>query len=301
MTAGSQFCTEDPVPVCDAYIRSCTYAPFRCNNLWTGFDLLVWRACVDGFSNSFGSVSIQQSVTPSTTTTIFHQRDKDIDFDWDAGFRASVGYDFEPFDSRLGFFWNRFYQKTKTKDGLNCAHWQLHYNTIEALYQHHFWVHCCLKIKPVASLRYARITQALNTDLQTLYTTPTELIPITTYTRDRQKLWALGPLFGLQANWFFTWGLSLYGMIDTGVLYGHFNTLHRFIDFSSTVSTHRFCEGNASASQFVLDLSLGISYETQYLTLKTGLEHHRYADFNKIGCPGSLNLFGVNLGIEIHY
>jgi hypothetical protein len=301
MIADCQFCSEDPVPVCDAYLKPCTYAPYRCNNLWTGFDLLIWRAYVDGFADDFGSVSIQQSVTSTTTTTIFHQRDKDIRFDWDAGFRATIGYDFAPFGSCLGFYWNRFHQKTNTKDGLNCAHWQLHYDTIDAQYNHHFWVDCCLDIQPIAALRFARITQGLKTDLQTVYTTPNEIIQITTATRDQQKLWALGPLFGLEANWFFICGLSLYGILDTGILYGHFNTIHRFVDFSPTGSTYRYCEGNGSASQFVLDLGLGISYQTQYLTLKTGVEHHRYADFNKIGCSGSLNLFGANLGLEIHY
>ncbi|HSX13823.1 MAG TPA: Lpg1974 family pore-forming outer membrane protein [Chlamydiales bacterium] len=301
LVADCQFCTENPVPMCDAYLKPCTYSPFRCDNFWTGFEILIWRACEDGFSNSFGDVSIVNKIAGILTTTTFTQTNKDLDFDWDAAFRASIGYDFAHCGTDLGFYWTRFYQKTNTRDGINRAHWQLHFDTIDGACGHHFWVDTCIDLFPFATLRYAQIAQRLNIDLKTIYTAPTEITHITTTSRNGQKLRALGPIFGLKTDWYLRCGFSIYGTIDTGILYGYFKTENQNEDRSLAVSKMTHCKGHSCASPFVIDLGIGIRYETQYVTLRTGLEHHRYSEFNQIGCPGSLNLFGANLGLEIHY
>ncbi len=299
--ADCHFCNDEISPPCAVYLKPCNYAPYRCDHLWTGVDFLYWRVCEDGLSGTFGNVSIANTITSTKTTTTFFQTNKGIDFDWDPGFRVAVGLEFAPYSSEIGFYWTRFHQTTKTKEGPNRAHWQLHFDCVDGLYEYRFWYDGYLCIKPNSGLRYAQIHQHLNTNLFTLYTTPTAVTPITTEVRESQKFWSLGPLFGVQADWYLMCGLTLYGTFDGGILYGHFRTEHEDCDTSSTVATIHQCEGNSCACLGVIDLGFGFRYEVQYFTCKMGLEHHLYSDYNQIGGNGNLNLFGFFLGIELHY
>lgn len=299
--ADCQFCSPELISPPEVYCKPCTYRPDRCNNIWTGFDILLWRACVDGFSCHFGNVSITNTTSPSLTTTAISQTDKDIQFDWDLGFRASFGYEFAPIEYDVGLYWTRFHQKTRTKDGVNRAHWKLDFDTVDGTVSHRVWIDPCFDLIPEFHLRYAQIEQHFNTDLLTIHTSQTAVTRITTISRNKQNFWGLGPVFGLQADWYFLCGFSLFGALDGGILYGHFKTEHNDKDSTSTVATICSSRGNSCSAQFVLDLSLGICWEDENVTLKTGLEHHRFANFNQIGCSGDLNLYGATFGIEIHY
>lgn len=296
-----QFCSPEFIPPPEVYFKTCTDQPFRYNHIWTGFDILLWRVNEEGVSCEFSEVAIVNSSTPTLTTTRISQTGKDIHFDWDLGFRASIGYEFAPTDSGIGLYWTRFHQKTRTKEGPNKARWNLEFDTIDGSIAHRVWIDQCFALKPEFSLRYAHIEQHLNTQLLRIYTSSETTTFITSTNQDRQNFWGLGPIFALHSDWYFWCGWSLIGAFDGGIVYGHFNTKHQSADSNSTGVSYCSSNGNSCATLFVFDLNFGIRWENENITLKTVLEHHRYANFNKIGCGGDLNLFGANFGLEIHY
>lgn len=289
-------CYVDP---CYVFSNECAFMPFRCNNLWASAEFLWWRICEGGLARNFGEVRIVETTTATTTTTTIEQSDKEPDFAWDPGVRVGLGYDFIN-GSDVGFYWTHFHQHTSTRDGLNRAKWDFHYDTIDARIGRKFWIACCFDVKPFAGFRYAQINQHLDTNLVTTFISPPTVL-ITTTTRDRQKFWGFGPQAGFQTDWYFACGFSLYGTLDGGILYGHFRT--KFDDEDAITTAISSCDslGYSCASLLVMDVGVGVRWEGQYVTLQAGLEHHRYSDFNQLGCSGSLDLFGANIGVGIHY
>jgi len=226
------------------------------------------------------------------------ERDQNLDFDWNWGFRVGAGVDLA---CKTGWTseidWTRYHNHTTTTDGPNSAKWTLHFDTIDGIFGRNFWVGHCFNLKPFAGLRFARITQKVNTDLETAVGTAV----VATTNHDSQKFWGLGPQLGLEADWYLAKGFSLYGNLDAAILYGHTKT--RFEDVSASTTAADSCDarGSSSAYPLVFDVGFGLRWEFKYLLVHAGLEHHHYENYNRIGGYGDLNLYGLNFGAALRF
>ena len=300
-TVCQQACVPECAPMCAFGRGCCDLAPERCNNLWISGDYLYWRVCEDGFSCEFGDTTINTNIVGSKPTTAILEHDKDINFEWAPGVRVGIGIDWPCSGWDIALYGTYYGGEGDGHDLHNYADWWVHFNVADAIIGRKFWVGRCVDLRPFAGMRYAQISQRLRTNLTTNIISATGTSITKTTIKDKQKFWGLGPELGLEADFYFGCGWSLYGTLDGAVLYGHTKT--SFDDIDSFVLTNNTCNatGESCDIQWVLDLGLGIRWEFRHLTLQAGVEHHNYFDYNAIGCCGDLNLFGGNVSVAVHF
>jgi hypothetical protein len=279
----------------------CARAPERCNNLWVSGDFLYWSVCEGGFECEFGDTVINTNTLNGSTTNVTVEHNPALNIDWRPGVRVGFGYDWTCSGWDTEAYWTYYYGKGHGHEQNNHASWQLHFNVVDALVGRKFWVGSCVDLRPFAGVRYARITQRMRTDLTTDLVSSTETTIGTLTTNDRQKFWGFGPEVGLQADFYFGCGWSIYGTLDGAMLYGHTDTSFDGTDFFDSVDNTCRSACASCNVQMALDVGLGIRWEFKHVTLQAGLEHHNYFDYNAIGCCGDLNLFGGNLSAAVHF
>lgn len=273
-----------------------------CNNNWWVFgDLLCWRACEDGFSCDFGTTNIVNTVTNGQLVTSINEHDKEIHFDWNLGFRVGAGYHLPCDCWDAVVYWTHFHEKGQGHACENRAHWKLMFNTVDALLGYNYCCGSCFTIKPFLGVRYAKINQRLRTRLETTITAATGSSMVISTERNREHFWGAGPQLGFEADWNLGCGFSVYGGLAGNLLYGHFDV--KFDDVNAFVLALNECHAkkDTRACQTGLDGSIGVRWDYNCVTLQLGLEHHRYFDFNKMGCGGNLNLYGGNASIIVRF
>lgn len=284
-----------------AFGNQCKSAPDRSTNVWVSADFLYWGACEDGFSCEFGNTLINTTAVNSIPTTAIIENDRDIDFDWEPGYRVGAGVDMPCSGWDTGAFYTYYYGKGSGNDGASQANWGLHFNVADAVVGRNFWAGSCVDLRPFAGVRYAQIKQNYDAHLVTNLISSTGPSVAVSDKVDTQKFWGFGPQLGLESDFYLGHGWSLYGNVDGAILYGHtkstFNDSDRFDSANNTcLSTSNSC-----SNLWAIDAGVGVRWEFDYLTLKAGLEQHTYFDYNKIGCGGNLNLYGANISAAIHF
>lgn len=178
----------------------------------------------------------------------------------------------------------------------------------------------CFALRPFGGLRGARIDQKLRiTEFDDSFSSSdfssSDFSPLSfssssaLFTRDvhnKEKFSGLGPLIGIEAAWNVGCGFSVYASISAACLYGKFNI--RVFETDLDVNAANFCQVryHTDASLAVADAALGVRWQTCFcdnmrLILQLGLEHHRYFDYNRIGCYGDLSFDGLNLSAGIEF
>lgn len=242
----------------NCYSSSQEYIP--CGKAWVGGDLLWWRAVEDGL----GCQPID-----------IHER-------WHAGYRVGVGYYHLNSDWALDAYWTSFHAKTSghqqgCHEEKNDAHWKLDFDVVDAQYSLKFCQSPWFTWRPFGGVRFARIEQKLRTNTHKKHSNRLT---------DYQKLCAFGPEIGIAADYEMACGFSFYGNASAALVYG---TFHMHCDD---------CKQNRQTTcQTALDLGLGIRTKVCAgcfsPTLQLGWEHHRYFDYNHIGCTSDLCLDGA--------
>jgi opacity protein-like surface antigen len=276
-------------------------SPSRSCNFWISGDFLYWSTCMDGFSCEYGDTTINTTIVNSVPTTSITEENEDIDFEWGPGFRIGLGGDWPCSGWDVGVFWTRFFGEGQAHHEHNRADWRLHFDTLDAVLGRKFWVGKRVDLRPFVGLRYAQIKQKLHTHLRTNIIAATGNSTVTSTIKDRQGMWAFGPELGLEADFYFGRGWSIYGNLDGAILYGHTKT--RFDNTDTFALADNICNSTSAScsNQKVLDVGIGIRWEIKYFTFQGGLEQHTYFDYNGIGCCGDLNLFGCNLSAAVHF
>jgi hypothetical protein len=276
-------------------------APYRRSNFWISGDLLILTVCEGGFSCQFGDTTINTTIVNSTPTTSIAERDQDIDFHWGLGYRAGMGVDWPCSGWDVAAYWTHFNGKGNGHSHHNHAHWWLHFNVADAVLGRKFWVGSTVYLRPFTGMRYAQIKQGLRTHLESNIIAATGTSVVVSRMKDKEKLWALGPELGLEADIYFAHRWSVYGSLTGAILYGHTKTI--FVDTDTFALANNICHATASscATQTVLDIAFGVRWEWRHFTFQAGLEDHTYFDYNHIGCSGNLNLFGGNVSVGVHF
>lgn len=281
-----------------------------CGNWFVSADLLVWSACEDGLG--FGV-----RATGTTTEDIFEEKEKNLSEKWNAGFRVGLGYNMPcdgwditgywthieghrkgsetsdfitDSDGEITVFFPSWIEVPFIPDGVN-ADWKLRLDVIDLELGREFYISKCLTLRPFIGVRAARIDQKFDVEafsdrnLQT-FNLETEM---------KNDYCGVGLRAGMDSEWSFGCGWSIYGQAAVSLLYGHFNLKreHFEIDpaddtaFSSpsddefvTELSHKSDHHNACRA--ITDLGVGVRWKQYFdcdcmaLTLQLGWEQHMF-------------------------
>lgn len=262
-------------------------------------DLLVWQARENGLA--LGTLSHS-----TTENVVANGQVKNIDFEWDVGFRVGVGYNMPHDGWDLSLTWLRFYTDGHRSSHANSdetiyprlahpgdiaadnntcqklhGHWHLHLNQLDLDLGREFFVSKWLTFRPHIGLRTDWIWQKLRVDYDNFVQFHKDV-----EVKDKDDWWGIGVQGGVDTQWGLGGGWSIYGNFDAAILYGFHQAS---FDDQNGFSTQKFVDTKNSyhISHPVLDLQLGLrwdymfSHDRFHLGLQAGWEHHVYFNQNQ--------------------
>lgn len=287
-------CYEQP---CDSYC-----CPESCGRFLFGAEVLYLRAFQGGLSSVCDETSINDTTENGRVISRLKGKGREPDFDWNAGFRIGAGYGFACSPCEIGVIWTNFNSNSHSHGHChrNNLRWNLDYNTVDVL----FSCQCdcsCIELSPFAGVRYARIDQKLHSNFVS-YNNGS----IThSHGSAKNDFSGVGPLLGIEGEWGFGCGWSLYGDVAFGVLYGKFrNHSHSFDEFDTGTNIN-FLRNHTESCQSFLDTGFGVRWKTclcnRVVVMQLGVETTRYFNQNQFCGYGDLSLDGVNFGIGTQF
>lgn len=299
---------------CMVYEDPCCATSPCCGTWIVSADLLYWRACEDGLICECDAADEVNFIDNGRTVSVVTAGDVDFKEHWDLGYRISLGYK-NPNQWGFAAFWTHYHQNAKGKNkGENHSHWKLNVDVLDLVVARDFTLGSCFNVTPFAGLRGAWLKQKVrghfiasetgilsessSSSSSSSRSSSEEITFSTLEEKNKQDFWGVGPEIGIEADWKFGCGFSIYGGASAALLYGRYE-----VDFESeeVLTTATFIDNGKHhhcASQSVIDASLGLRWQKEFcnariLFLQLGWEHHRYFDFNQFGCSDDLSLDGL--------
>ncbi len=175
--------------------------------------------------------------------------------------------------------------------------WKVKLNLIDLEIGRHFWVSRYLSIRPFIGLRYASIHQhnqiyydggswSANSIVTPIQPAFNGIVDI------HNNYNGAGLLAGLDSEWNFGCGWSLYGNVAASIIYGRFSNDHdEYIRLARTphsITNILDTRESFRASRPILDLGLGVKWSTMFCSCKYGFsamlgwEQHMFFDQNQM-------------------
>ena len=273
--------------------------PENCGRFFGGAEVLVLKAFEEGLSNACGSTQITNYYNDDhIPISKLNGKAHGPDFKWNAGFRIGAGYEFADGECNVGAYWTHF----NSHSNGGCRTWKLNFDAVDVLYRCRCDCSSCLNWTPFAGVKFANIDQKFHTN----FVQKTSGTRSTLRGRIKEEFFGFGPLFGIEGDWGFGCGFSLYGNISVAVLYGKFHEKsHQTEKFTDGINVDHL-KKHIQACQPVVDAGFGVRWKTcvcndKLLVVQLGLEQHRYFNQNQFCGYGDLSLNGVSLGAGIEY
>lgn len=219
-------------------------------------------------------------------------RSKDIDFDWDWGIRAAIGYNFEydSWDTNLEYTWLSTSGSRSVTAGLNSidiplkgaarivsncstfssfeiakiakSQFDFDYNTLVLELGRQYFLSKMLAVRPHIGLRTSWIELQQVTRYSGGEQSDNGLGVHTVDIKDESDFWGLGLRAGLNTNWFLGNGFSIFGNFSSSLLFGVFDVDHRE-KFTLCQDTTGKIKIDANQHRFVPvgALQLGLAYQ----------------------------------------
>lgn len=282
-------------------------------------DGLYWHASEE--ASSFWTNVI---TTPQPNVTNFDS--KNLNFDWNAGFRAGIQYDLDPryWDTRL--YWTYF----PTKKNLNVAaasqiitpeffsgfasgnfffgasiDWRLVMNTVDLEVGHKFKISDSLGIRPSIGIKGAAINQTANANWNAVIYTSQEKV--------QNNFSGFGPTLGISGKWNVYDTLNLVGNFSTALMWGNWKVNDIYTRPSAlfglvTPTTITTSMNNSKLGTLMLDYFVGLEWDHPHktpLTFKLGYEMQYWASqlrvvtFQQLPLHGDLTFQGATCGLKI--
>lgn len=281
-------------------------------------EFIWWRAFERGLDTCFPTDVSDSVRSDGKVVSTFSGKDRDPHFEWNPGFRIGAGLEFDCSKWFIADTYTHLHSRAHSDrhdssyNG-NDLRWNLHYDALDVMLGYDSDLCSGFALRPFIGLRAARIDQKLHINAfpgststfsstssssLDLFVVPNDLVSIEK--RNKERFRGLGPLLGVEAEWNVGCDLSVYASASVSWLYGNFRVrLFESNEFTDAVDICRerkhldACLGSA-------DASIGIRWQqcfcnnTKFI-LQVGLEHHRYFDYNRLGCYGDLSFDGVNV------
>lgn len=305
--------------------------PAKAHVFFTG-DLLYWQAHEEG---------LPLAVEAEHPDNLDHARVIQLHWDWDFGYRVGIGYTMGHGGWDLSLHWLRFYTDASRSQQASrgafffpsqvhpvnlptastfCtqwhSHWQLHLNQIDLSLSRSFEVSRWLTLQPRVGLCSAWIDQKWHIDYDRVEGIAGHSIKDTS----KNDYWGLGPCVGLNTQWGFGRGWSLYGNGDLAILYGFFAIDRQEKVAGLDTGIPLSIDNSYRVSKVVADLQLGLRYERAFvqdrlhLLIQTGWELPMYFGQNQfpsftsadslgdfVANQGDLTLQGWTLSMQLGF
>ncbi len=290
-------------PICEP---AC--CPTPCGTWFVDASLLYWRVYEGGLVCNCSPNEITDTVDSNGhTNSVLRSKNNELSFDWDLGYRVGIGYDFACSNWGIGAYYTHFHDRAHGHhhNENSFTHFKFNYDEVDVLASYSCEVCPCFYAIPFFGVRGTWIDQRLRSRFSTEIVTDLSDSFTVSGHHDKEDFWGVGPVLGLEGDWLIGCGFSVYGYVDTAVLYGNFHT--KFNDFEDLTDVSSICNSNEdrSAALYVGDFGLGVGWTkcwcNSLITLQIGWEHDHYFDFNQIGSGGDLSLDGVNFSAGISY
>ncbi len=267
---------------------------------FVSFDILFWQAKLGGAEYAYTTINRGDPDFP------LDARMREAEFDWDFGFRAGIGVNFE--HGGWDLYANYTYFSTDGDSAAGAGSGgavvpnQGLAQIIDSLEEQHYLEHCT-RATTQASVDFDRIdlelgrnyfvshnlslrphfglaTAWINIEQTSRYTGGDALGVNTVHVRNKNDFWGIGPRAGVNTKWYLTNGFSVFGMASGSLFYGYHHTQFKNW-YSANVNNRALLRGSMHRFAPTADLQLGLAYD-KYI----------YNDKQHIG---------VSLGYECQY
>ncbi len=247
---------------------------------------------------------------------------KNLEFDWDLGFRVGLGYNLPHDGWDLNLTWLRLHSEAHHKlhvangqilwgsqehplDGSNGfvnipARWHAQLNQIDLDLGREFYVGRFLTLRPHVGLRNTWLRQKLKVNYKEPVFLNTDELEI----RKSNHWWGIGPEAGLDTQWMIGAGFSIYGNFTAAIEYGFHKVKNRDEDETIETDLVKFHD-SFRVSHPILDMQLGMMWDQMFyrdrfhVGLHAGWEQHIYFSQNQFAYfidDTSIGAFTTNNG-----
>jgi len=312
--------------------------PANDNNLFVTGDFLYWRASISVIPYAY---EIVKADFPTASIKGNWIR---IDYDWEPGFRAGIGWN-TPYDGWDVYLnWTHIHNRSHdhidgkfTDGGFGVASgynvigggtvlglpsakatWKFRYNTLDLDLGSAFYLKRTFSIHPHIGVRAGWLDQDLDARYEGGHASPfpgPQFQGPLTFNGDTD-FWGIGPRIGLDTNWRFGHGFSLYGNVATALLYGKVTS--RSLQKATLVATGELLVTEDNRDSFkdlkpTLQLAMGAAWGTcfyhdkMFFGLSLGWETNYWWDQNDINGThdlfynGAITLEGLTLSAKLDF
>ncbi len=276
-------------------------------DLFISADFIYWRCHENGLGyviknngGTFAGLGVGGTLTGGQI--------KNVRPDWRPGFKVGVGYnlDHDGWDVFANYTWYYGHEHSETfvpiggtlipaftnpavmSPAMSAneaeAHWKLHLNVIDLELGREFFVSRCLTLRPFGGLKTAWLSQTLTTEYDYLVSgAMTTLEP-----KMSSNFWGIGLMGGLETEWKFSEGWSIYANGDIALLYGYYTLRDREYAITPTSKTTNLkVKDNFTIGRAITDLAAGLRWEEMFscdtfrLRIQGGWEQHMYFGQNQ--------------------
>lgn len=259
-------------------------------------DVLYWRTKIGGTEYAYSDQD------PNATLPI-KGRTKHMEFSWDWGVRAGLGYNFEYdyWDVRAQYTWFETSGSDSTSAGLNSSlvplrgsaiiagrtanvqdififckraksQYDVDYQAVDLELGRDYYVSSKISLRPHWGLKTAWI----DLEQSTRYTggNPTgqngEILGLgrnTVHVKEYSDFWGLGPRTGIDTRWYLGEGFSIFGNIAGALLYGYFEVDHKE-RYTPVEDARVRLHADRHAFSPTVQYQLGLRYDTYFHEMK---------------------------------
>ena len=255
------------------------------------FDALFWRTKIGGTEYAYTDQD------PAATLPV-KGRTKHIEFDWDWGIRAGLGYnfDYDQWDVKAQYTWWDTNGSDSTRAGLNSSiipmrgssqliedpttgqteqflfctsaksQYDFSYQAVDLELGRDYYVSSMLSLRPFWGLKTAwmdleQITRYTGGDTQDGFL---GLGRNTVHVKEDSDFWGIGPRTGVDTRWYLGEGFSIFGNVALAALFGFFDVDHK--EKYSAISTNRIrLHANRHAFSPTIQYQVGLRYASYVL------------------------------------
>lgn len=257
-------------------------------NWFLTFDLLYWRARVGGTEYAYTDQD-------RAATLPIKGRKKHMEFSWDWGIRAGLGYKFEHdgWDFHGEYTWWDTSGSDSVRAGLNSsiiptrgsssitgaspfiyctsakALYDLEYQAVNLELGRDYYVSSTVSLRSHWGVKTAWIDQEERVRYtggdpsQNANLTFLGLQGNTVHVKDYCDYWGIGPRTGIDTRWYMGNQLSIFGNVAGSLLWGHFDINHKE-DYTASHDGRIKLSANRHAFSPMVQFQLGMCYDTYF-------------------------------------
>jgi len=243
-------------------------------------DWLIWQAHENGLG-----YAVKAEAGQPVETALYNSSVKNMEFDYDFGFRLGLGWN-TPHDGwDMGATWTWFQNHAKKNKSVGAAYvlfsptnyepaeadfdgyrssaanWGLHLNLIDLDLGREFFISKWMTLRPFIGLRSGWIRQ----NKQETFIDPIVAVGTAqtgTFAQGKNNYWGLGPRFGLNTQWGLGHGVSIFGNAGASILSGffHVDTTQQQL-FTGSYNDAITNSDGYRVGRVISEIALGVRYD----------------------------------------